>query len=216
MPIEYLDPSIANEGQSANDWQPGAWTNVLENPDEWQPDIEQPHINDYAGLKKSKQYAKYFRPYRYQPFPAWLYHPLMEPRLIDVRHRDGSIDNEGCLREVQKLGPEWSPIPNTQRKDMTGKSLPMKSETQRMSETIAAALAQRTTGSGPIDAATIAAIVGAVTAAMKQPEPAKSVEAEASDDEPAERDALLQLAAERGIKVDGRWSNSRLAKELGV
>jgi hypothetical protein len=31
-----------------------------------------------------------------------------------------------------------------------------------------------------------------------------------------ERDDLLALATERGIKVDGRWGNDRIKKELGL
>ena len=63
--VEYLDPEIANEGQSANNWTPGDWTNTP-NPgdEEWQPDMEPPHVNDYAALKKHKDYRQYFRPYR--------------------------------------------------------------------------------------------------------------------------------------------------------
>ena len=48
---EYLDPEIANEGQSANNWQPGAWTNSTPvSEDEFQPDIEPPQIIIYLAI----------------------------------------------------------------------------------------------------------------------------------------------------------------------
>jgi hypothetical protein len=199
------------EGISANDWTPGSWATVS-NPDddEWQPDIEPPHINDYAAFKKHKHYGKYFRPYRYQPFPAWIYHKTLEPRLVKSKE------------EVLALGPEWSPIPNKTRVDMTGKSSPVKSETQRLAEVVSQAVATRQGTGSQIDATAIASIVAAVLAATQgAPKEATSTSQDdviiASD--PAadvERDALLELAEKEGVKVDKRWGNDRIKKELGL
>lgn len=224
MPVEYLHPDIANEGQSANNWTPGAWANTPNlDGEEWQPDIEPPHINDYAAFKKHKHYGKYFRPYRYTPFPAWMYHATHEPKL--VKSRD----------DVLALGPEWSPTPNKPRIDMTGKSLPVKSETQRLAEAVAQALAVKTTGSsGGIDATAIAAVVAAVMAAMPQNQSAAAVapispsqddmidlasdmlasSSTAGDD--IERAAMIELADKNNIKIDKRWSSDRIKKELGL
>jgi len=213
MPVEYLDPEIANEGHSANSWSPGVWSNTPNYAEEeWQPDIEPPHINDYAAFKKHKHYGKYFRPYRYTPFPAWMYHAKLEPKIVKSRE------------DVLALGSEWSPTPNKPRIDMTGKSLPVKSETQRLAEVVAQALDAKHTGSGGIDATAIGAVVAAVMAAMQQNQPAVTpVAAEslpASDVEGAEptveRAALIELAINEGVKIDKRWGNDRIKKELGL
>ena len=206
------------EGESANNWAPGAWVNATEHADdEYQPDIEPPHINDYAGMKKNKHYRIYFRPYRYEPFPAIVYHKTLEQKVIDVRFRDGKIDNEACKKMVLDLGPEWSPIPNKPRLDMTGKSHPTKSETQRLAEVIAQSMG---TKQGPIDATAIASIVAAVMAATNQKQPiaaepaAEPVKAEPERD--LERDALIELAEKEGVKIDKRWSNPRIKEALGI
>lgn len=224
--VEYLDPEIANEGMSANNWAPGEWTNAPNAADEeWQPDIDPPHINDYAAFKKHKHYKQYFRPYRYIPFPAWMYHATHEPKIVKTKE------------EVIALGPEWSPTPKKPRVDMTGKSLPVKTDTQRLTEALVAGLVKQpgaaATGGG-VDAASIAAIVAAVMAAMPQQhavaapvalDPAKMMPTEFIDTATAdanperdatERKALLELAEKEGVKVDGRWSNQRIKKELGL
>jgi hypothetical protein len=203
--IEYLDPSIAGEGESANNWQPGAWTNAPSTTDEeYQPDIEPPHINDYAAFKKHKHYRQYFRPYRYIPFPAWMYHRTQEPRLVKSKE------------EVMALGPEWSPTPIKPRVDMTGKSLPTKSDTQRLTEALVAGLTDKKPDADP---ASIAAIVAAVMSAMQPMLQAQQPTAAAAPAEPedaAEREEMLKLAAEQGVKIDKRWSNDRIKKELGL
>lgn len=228
--VDYLDPEIANEGESANNWSPGAWTNAPPtSDDEWQPDIEPPHIPDYSAFKKHKHYRQYFRPYRYVPFPAWMYHATQEPKIVK------------SAEEVQKLGPDWSREPIVRKIDMTGKSLPVKSETQRLAEVVAQALAAKQ-GTAPIDANAIAAVVTAVMAAIQPSQkPAKVaapdpealmpdasdglhafVENPPAEDEKSpehdgiERKALLELAEKEGVKVDGRWSNKRLKEALGI
>jgi hypothetical protein len=232
--IVYLDPEIANEGSSANNWAPGDWTIAPSVSDEeYQPDLDPPHINDYAAFKKHKHYRQYFRPYRYVPFPAWMYHSKHEPKIVKTRD------------EVLALGPEWSPTPLKLRVDMTGKSLPVKNDTQKLTEALVAGLLKAPGATvapgGAVDAASIAAIVAAVMAAMPQMQqaaaptaldPAKLmptdveglrqfVESPKGEDEHPERDnierkALLELAEKEGIKVDGRWSSQRLKKELGL
>jgi hypothetical protein len=226
--VVYLDPEIAGEGESANNWAPGAWTNAPATEDEYQPDIEPPHVNDYAAFKKHKHYRQYFRPYRYHPFPAFLYHPTLGEKIVKTKE------------EVFALGPEWSPIPIKPRVDMTGKSLPVKNDTQRLTEALVAGMAGKKDAGDP---ATIAAIVAAVVGAMQQPQQAfaeRTVPQTAAGslvDPPVEiakeperavltpdnhvsseteRTALLELADKEGIKVDGRWSNERLKKELGL
>lgn len=241
--VEYLDPSIAGEGTSVNNWQPGAWTNAVALSDEeWQPELEPPRIPDYAAFKKHKHYGKYFRPYRYQPFPALLYHPVEAPRLIDHRFRDGAIDNEACKNAALALGPEWrrEPYSKDTAKVMIGKSLPVKNDTQRLTEAIAAGLADnKQTGSGIVDATQIAAIVAAVMAAMptqtiaSAPVPASAAPTKAAkraakaeqdpaletkppEGEAAERVALIELAEKEGIAIADGASNEDIKKALGL
>ena len=201
------------EGESANNWAPGAWTNTPASSDEeYQADIEPPRINDYAAFKKHKHYRQYFRPHRYVAFPAWVYHKTLEAKLIDKRNRDGTTDHEACKKEVLALGPEWSPIPFKPRADMTGKSHPTKSETQRLAEVIAQSMPAK---QGPIDATAIAAIVAAVMAATNQKQiAADPIEAKVEPD--MERLALVELAEKEGIKIDKRWSNARIKEALGI
>jgi hypothetical protein len=216
MAVEYLDPSIAGEGTSCNNWTPGAWANTPNtSEDEWQPDIEPPHIQDYAAFKKHKHYGKYFRPYRYQPFPAWMYHATLDPKLVKSKE------------EVIALGAEWSPVPNKPRVDMTGKSLPVKSDTQRLAEVIAQSMKPGTVANAAIDPTAIAAIVAAVLAATQKPAAASApidevglpeIEAhnERAPHDDLERKALLELAEKEGIDIDRRWSSARIKKELGL
>jgi hypothetical protein len=211
------------EGIHVDKWSPGAWANTQGEDEEWQPDVEPPHITDYAAFKKHKHYGQYFKPYRYRPFPAWMYHKSEEPKL--VKSKD----------EVIALGPEWSPVPPAiKRIDMTGKASPAKSETQRLAEVVAQSLSAKTQGAGSIDATAIAAVVAAVMAALPQNQPAAPVAAvpdEASENEARvavetlapedphaalERKALFELAETNNVKIDKRWSNARIKTELGL
>lgn len=208
------------EGIHVDKWTPGGWVDSgVTGEDEWQPDIDPPHINDYAGFKKHKHYGKYFRAYRYTPFPAWIYHKTLEPKLVKSKE------------EVLALGSEWSPTPNKPRIDMTGKSLPVKSETQRLAEVVAQALAAKQPSSGGIDANAIAAVVAAVMAAtqaqsvVKQAIPEdKPIAVSSEGDEVAavhveadiERAALIELAENNKVNIDKRWNNDRIKKELGL
>lgn len=229
MAVEYLDASIANEGLHAEAPIPGWMNNPSASDEEYQPDMEPPHINDYAAFKKHKHYRQYFRPYRYQAFPAWVYHAKQEPRLI-AKYRDGKIDIEAGQAEVLALGSEWSPKPIKPRIDMTGKSLPVKNDTQRLTETLVENITKiAPSANGAVDPNMIAAIVAAVMAAQQPVVAAKPVEHAADElmpdtspvavtDAPAdvERAALIELAEKEGVKIDNRWGNDRIKKALGL
>ena len=215
--IEYLSPEIANEGLSAANWTPGVWANDAPAGEEWQPDIEPPRLNDYAAFRKHKHYGKYFRPYRYVPFPAWMYHKTEEPKLCQSKE------------DVIALGPEWAREPFHRKIDMTGKALPVKTDTQRLAESITAGLAAKNTGAGPIDATTIAAIVAAVMAATQKPAEAAPVavapietKVEAADIQEVtatvsiERQAMIELAEKENVKIDKRWSDDKIKAALGL
>jgi hypothetical protein len=200
--VEYLDPEIAGEGQSANNWQPGQWADpVSYDGEEYQPEMEPPHINDYAMLKKHKHYKQYFRPYRYVPFPAVMYHKTLGEKVVNSRE------------EVVALGEEWSTRPFTLKIDMTGKSLPVKTDTQRLTEALVAGLANKP----GFDPASIATIIAATVTAMNQQQSphSRTLAAEPAEDA-NERDQLVAMANEKGVKIDGRWSNKRIKEALGL
>lgn len=248
--VDYLDPEIANEGQSCNNWNPGAWTNGPAGEEEFQPEIEAPHINDYAAFKKHKTYGKYFKPYRYQPFPAVMYHQNLGSTTVKTKEEVMELGPEWTkfvpvyyhplkgkkvIRnqdELEALGPGWAPgIFDTDRKwiagrEMANKSLPVKSETQRLAEVVAQAMGKQQQ-SGTIDPTAIAAIVAAVMAATSKQEaaPAKvskqvaetaPAEAALAPDEATERAALIELADKDGVKIDKRWGNDRIKEALGL
>lgn len=226
--VEYLDPEIANEGQSVNNWVPGDWTHSpATEGEEYQPEMEPPHINDYAMLKKSKQFAKYFKPYRYVPFPAVLYHATKGEKIVNSE------------AEVIALGAEWRREPFVHKIDMTGKSHPAKSDTQRLAEVIA-----EKTGHAAIDPNLIAAIVASAVAAVQKANPPTAMVHEVQHDPrpdvtpseglrsflnnpvpeenrfPAddmiERNAAIELAEREGVKIDKRWSTDRIKEALGL
>lgn len=64
---EYLDPAIANEGEAATEWHPGAGPAAI-------PDLAK-------MLGNHKHFGRYFAPHVFKPFPAWIYHAT-EPELI--------------------------------------------------------------------------------------------------------------------------------------
>ncbi len=211
--VEYLDKSIAGEGFNADTHNPGAWMDAPAEG-EWQPDIEAPHINDYAAFKKHKHYGKYFKPHVYRPFPAWMYR-AGEEKL--VKNKDEA---------TAALADGWSPNPPKAKKiDMTGKSLPVKSETQKLAEVIAATAAKQGT---PGDvAATVAAVMAALAAAGVLPKPEVQAQPQAQalpeesrpDDlkeDAVERAALIELAEKEKVKIDKRWSNARIKEALGI
>lgn len=217
--VEYLDPSIAGEGIHVDQWRAPEWMDTPDvSAEEWQPDIEPPHINDYSSFKKHKHYRQYFRPYRYVPWPAFMYHPTLGEKV--VKSKDEAI----------ALGPEWSGTPPAKKRiDMAGKSLPVKSDTQRLAEVVAQALGPKQ--GATVDTNMIGAIVAAVMAAMKadqaQPAPAATAEIDPETlippldgkveiDESIERKALLELAEKEGIKVDRRLSNQKIKEALGL
>jgi len=265
--VEYLDPEIAGEGQSANNWTPGTWANDVPAGEEWQPDIEPPRINDYAAFKKHKHYGKYFRPYRYTPFPALVYHLKLGEKHVKTREEaialgsswtpfipvwDHDVLGRKTIKTDQEraeLGLGWTPAKFDQSShkwirliDMTGKSLPVKSETQRLAEVVAQALASKETGSGGIDATAIAAVVAAVMAATQAQKPVEAaplkvtpIEGEIKEgdvitgedrlgdgaivvhvESDIERAALIELAEKNEVKIDKRWGNDRIKKELGL
>lgn len=206
--IEYLDPEIANEGLHAEEM----------------PDIEEPHINDYATLKKHKHYKKYFKPYIFQPYPAYIYHAKEGEKLVGdaktAAQYGVSYNKEDshwvCIGEW-KVKPIVARKPNPQD---TGKTLVTATASQSAmgtNELMAQILAQLVKGQGSV-APALATAIGEDKEyqdylAFKRMQAAK--DETKADLPPIDEKALLIEAAEsRDIKVDKRWSIERIKSEL--
>lgn len=111
--VGYLDPEIAGEGQM-----------VLMSDGEnvpWAPPPVNPVIPDLSNIKSIK---KYFRPYQFRAWPAWIYHPDQPPRLVknaDEAAELGICYREPTAHEKERFGDkkvwdwkdecEWRPFP---------------------------------------------------------------------------------------------------------
>lgn len=241
--VEYLDPEIAGEGVSA---------------DNWTAPVPKAHLPSYEGIKAIQKYFPEFsgRPYQHQTFPCWLYHPGEEPRLIsdELRYDDqlrpvvirkaSEIARElGCVYRNSTVeeraqgfpaarwefdpGSKWRPFPHDVRFDP--KKAPHKT----------VVLPQSQGSAGMVNADVIAATVAAVLAktsetgavvdadraefeafkawkaqqASAAAEPPPQVNSLAPADE-TDRDAAIALAGERGVKIDKRWTLDKIMAEL--
>lgn len=228
--IEYLDPEIANEGQSVNNWTPGEWVNVVPEEGDWRPSVPNKFVPSYDQLREHKHYGRYFAPHIFRPFPAWMYHPTLPSKIVKTKE------------EVIALGPEWATTPFAKSEPvMVGKSLPVKSEQSKLTEAISAAMLQqhKQVAPGAIDPNLIAMVVAGVMQAMAKnqapPMPTetpnketgptvaevlarKEPEEDGHDitDGAVERAALIELAEKEGVKIDKRWSNDRMKEALGL
>lgn len=85
--VGYLDPEIAGEGQKVilSDGEQVSWT----------PPPPQPVMPDWSRIKSI---ARYFGRQGHQVYPAWLYHPTEEPRL--VKNADEAGELGVCYRKA--------------------------------------------------------------------------------------------------------------------
>lgn len=85
--VGYLDPEIAGEGLKV----------ILSDGDQvsWTPPPAKPVMPDWSTIKSIRHY---FNRTGYQVFPAWLYHPTEEPRL--VKNADEAAELGVCYREA--------------------------------------------------------------------------------------------------------------------
>lgn len=65
---EYLDPEIANEGEAATMWHPGAGPAPI-------PDMQK-------MLGNHKHYGRYFAPKVFAPFPSYIYHATEGSKVV--------------------------------------------------------------------------------------------------------------------------------------
>lgn len=208
--IEYLDPEIANEGLSADE----------------APDIEEPHINDYATLKKHKHYRRYFKPYIFQPYPAYIYHATQGEKLVGdakTAAQYGVSYNKEDSHWVCE--GEWKVKPVVARKanpNDTGKTLVNATAQQAAmgtNELMAQILQQLVKGQGSV-APALATAIGD-DKEYQDYLAFKKMKAQAEkpildiDLPPVDEKALLIEAAEsRDIKIDKRWSIDKIKAEL--
>jgi hypothetical protein len=220
--IEYLDPEIANEGSHAEDMS----------------DLEPPHVYDYAAFKTDKHYKRYFKPYVFQPFPAWIYHATEEAKMVGdaktaasygVSYIKGDDHNEARW----ECSGEWKVRPVVKPKAKAtdgGKTLVTASSQQQQvstNELMAKILAQITAGNMPLPNVAKADPEFAEFLEYKkwkasqaerseQPkaaaEPAKAPALELSEAE--QKEILVGLAKEKEIHVDKRWSLDRIKETL--
>jgi len=111
--VGYLDPEIAGEGSKI----------ILSDGEQvnWSPPPPKPVMPDWSGIKSIQ---KYFNRSGYVVWPAWLYHPTQEPRLVKNAHeaaelgicyREASFDEKGRYGRDHvwdwKDDCEWRPQP---------------------------------------------------------------------------------------------------------
>lgn len=112
--VGYLDPEIAGEGQKV----------ILSDGtvETWNAPAPKPVMPDWSQIKSI---ARYFNRTGYAVYPAWLYHPTEEPRLVKnadeaaelgVCYRKASVDERGRygLDSVWdwKEDSQWRPKPH--------------------------------------------------------------------------------------------------------
>lgn len=170
--VQYLDPEIANEGIKV---VPGA-NGALEEGEEYQPFVEEPHIPDYKSFKTPKHpLSKYFRPYKHKAFPAIFYRADGATKMVS------SIEDAtklGCRLGTAEEGFRWhctgewvaKPFAAHTKFDSTklgtGKAQPPPTQTEAMSKAIADALKSVQSGASAVTDQ-VSTIVAAVIAAMK-------------------------------------------------
>lgn len=225
---EYLDPEIANEGLSA---------------DEWQPFVEKPRIPNYENIKSIRKYFPHLSgiPYKHKAFPAWLYHPSMPPRICNEKQAAAlGVTWRACTPEEKSRwgqshcwdyaeGCEWRATPHDaearQKIDpanpgpgkslVEGKQNPESAQASMISAVVAATTAAVMTQLQKLG-------VISAPAAAPAPQPAAPAPANALAQKPAEvklteaeeKDVLTKLADEKGIKIDKRWSLDRIKAAL--
>lgn len=182
--VGYLDPEIAGEGQKV----------ILGDGDtvNWTPPPAKPVMPDWSGIKSI---ARYFGRTGHQTWPAWLYHPTEEPRLVKTAHeaaelgvcyREASIDEKGRYGRSHvwdwKDDSQWRPQPHGVPKFDTAKVGPGKTYLASPPNPMVA------------QNALLEALIPAVAAAVAQSLKANGPTAPASVD-PKQWDAFLQFQA---------------------
>lgn len=226
--VGYLDPEIANEGVKVFEDTPLGW-----NP----PPIKMA-MPDWSEIK---QIRHYFNRIGHQTFPAWLYHQNGEMKLVNdagaakelgVIYRHATDDEKGRYN-VQALwdwddGCLWRPKPwglakFDPKNPGAGKEvIPEKPDPMKTQADLLRGLLKAFESGGVQKPADMSAndwvefqqfLLFKKTQAAIQPSEAKT-EGNALAGTQSERELLEFEAAAKGVKIDGRWSNERLKKEI--
>lgn len=208
---EYLDPSIANEGEAATEWHPGAGPAAI-------PDLAK-------MLGNHKHYGRYFAPHVFKPFPTWLYH-ASEPEFVVKTAKEakefGVVYDTDDARYI--CSGEWKTRPVKKPKpvmDGAGKSVISSERAQGgASLEIMAQILQQMKGQVAPPALNEAVKADPDYAAFVEFKKWKAGQ-DVSIDEPAvalsaaeEKEILLKLAEEKEIHVDKRWGLDKIKAAL--
>jgi len=225
--VEYLDPEIAAEGESADA--------------PWQPFIAKPVIPTYDGIKSIRKYFPQYSgiPYKHKAFPCWLYHPTKAAVVVSSAEKAkqyGAVWRQSTHDERTRGFPEyvwdytgeWRTMPFSTAPDVTvtGKNLVnterQTSQSDLIGSIVAAVTAQLAAKpqSAPISADPDYAEFLAfkawkasqhVNANPAKPAPQVSTQAELGIDE---KSLLIEAAKSRNIDIDKRWGIDRIKQEL--
>lgn len=193
--------------------------------EEYQPQINKPHIPNYVFLEEHPKYGKYFRHKAFQPWPSILYHK--DGRTVIVKNaKEAAEFKVSYLKDESRLEfkgdwrsrPFEAPIHQSQ---ITGKTLVAKSggKDTGTADLIAALLANQNRAAPVVDikqdpeyaeflkfkAFKAGTEKGTDKVAQKNPDEI------AADEKKA---ALLKVAEDHGIKIDKRWTLDRIEEEL--
>lgn len=215
----YLDPEIANEGEAATMWHPGAGPAPI-------PDMQK-------MLGNHKHYGRYFAPYIFRPFPSDIYHAT-EPKKTVKNAKEANeygvsyvTDENGANGHYLTTG-EWKTYPVGKQKPNTsgaGKNVVSAERAQGGAslEVMTQILQQMQKGQSN-DATTqmLAEILARLVPAAPsvppaiEPKPMEFLVTEGpsplSDNEVKSK--LIELAKENNIHVDKRWSLERIKAAL--
>lgn len=242
--VQYLDLEIANEGESA---------------DAWQPFVTKPNIPTYEGIKSIRKYFPQFSgvPYKHQAFPLHLYHQTKPPVLArhadEARQKFGVEWREATHEERSKGFPAytwdysaqtpgsalegWRTVPYHTKFDPmnpdTGKEVRLSpdkapSQSEMIAAVVAAVVAQMGGGKGNALAVPVAAaVVSADYAEFLAFKAWKTAHGKPADGEaPAvstsatllspveEKNLLIEAANTKGVKVNKGWSIDQIKREL--
>jgi hypothetical protein len=210
---EYLDPEIANEGEAATDWRPGAGP--------------APIVDMSKLLGNHKHFGRYFAPHVFKPFPAWIYHATEPERIVKTAKEAKEFGVVYDLEDNRYIcSGDWKTKPVVKKKPdvhASGKSMVTSERAQGGAslEIMAQILQQMQKGQ---------AAPPALNEAIKaDPDYAAFVEFKAwkaAQDAPKlgevagelsaaeQKEILVNLAKEKDIHVDKRWSLERIKEAL--
>ena len=235
--VQYLDPEIANEGESV---------------DAWQPFVAKPVIPTYDGIKSIRHYFPQYSgiPYRHKAFPCFLYHKTKpavlaseeKARQLGVTWRKSTQDERarGFPESVWDYAGEWRAMPFDVKFNPadpgTGKLYVDNQKPAPTADLIAAIVAAVSAqfalkpvaanaaapASGDADHAEFLKFkawqAAQVPSGANAPHPEQvhhvvhDMLPPMSDDE--QRRLLIEAAKDRSIKIDNRWGLDRIKQEL--